>query len=228
TLLGAPSPSLRFEAARTLIKAHPDRSDAAVRVLVELAPERSVDAYTRRVAIALLSKAERFAESTPVLAEILDRPDDDQTVRSAALEGLRRAEAFDEIVGVRPVNVREARTLLTLYRRIGHAAQPRLLELLTVDDEEARDIAIDTLRRVGDLDAIPALHGVAESGTLWSAAAARAARRAIDEITDRLGGTQSGELSVVRLEPLDGALSPTNGSEEGGELSLSEESPWNR
>lgn len=88
--------------------------------------------------------------------------------------------------------------------------------------QEVQRAAVEALGRIGDLDAVPRLRRLAESGQLFRSAVARAAEAAIEEIKGRAGGSQAGEISLVSVDSLEGAVSPAEDSEVvgGGEVSL--------
>ncbi|MEM8994091.1 MAG: HEAT repeat domain-containing protein [Acidobacteriota bacterium] len=219
-LLQAPSEQLRLEACRVLLTTDAGRGQPAADALLDIVRRRHLKASTRANGLRLLAASRYRETAVPTMTSILGQADEDPDVRRAAIDSLIQTPARDKLLDVDPVGAEEAEVLATACAHIGPPAQSRLLELLGSEEDAVRVAAVDALRRVGDLRAIPALHEVAESGTLFNAAAAKAARRAIDEIRHRLGGSQGGEMSIVALEPLDGALSAADASRAGGELSL--------
>ncbi|MEO1085695.1 MAG: HEAT repeat domain-containing protein, partial [Acidobacteriota bacterium] len=219
-LLRAPSEKLRLEACRVLLTTDTGRGQPAAEVLLDLVRRRHLKAETRCTGLRLLVASRYRDSAVPAMRSILGQADEDPEVRRATIDSLIQTPARDGLLDVYPVGAEEAEVLANSFGHIGPSAQPRLLELLGREEDAVRMAAIDALRRMGDLEAVSSLHGIAESGTLWNAAAARAARQAIDAITHRHGGSQGGEVSIVSLEPLDGALSTADRSPDGGELSF--------
>ena len=220
-LLDAPSAGLRLEAGRLLLRASPERSASAARELSKLVTRRDVDSSIRRSALEALTASSHRQAAIPMMLEILRRPSDEPpVVRRAALEGLVRAEAREELLEIQPAGWAEAEALARGLGCFDISAQPRLLQLLEHSEDRVRMAAVDSLGRVGDSGSIAALRQVAGKDTLFKSALARAAEQAIGEIKSRSGGFQRGEISLVAVAPLEGAVSQAGDPEAGGEISL--------
>ncbi|MCG8457454.1 MAG: HEAT repeat domain-containing protein [Holophagales bacterium] len=220
-LLDTPSASLRLEACHVLLQAGPERSVPAAEMLVELAARRHVDSSIRRSALEALTGSRHRQLAIPAILEILRRADEElPVIRRAALEGLFRAGANKELLEIQPVGTADAEVLARGLGGLDTSAQPRLVQLLEHPDDRVRVAAASSLARVGDLDAIAVLRRVAGTGTLFKSAVAREAEHAIREIKSRSGGSQRGEISMVAVAPLEGAVSQADGAEAGGEVSL--------
>ena len=218
-LLDAPYGSLRLEAARVLL-ADPDRAERASTVLQDLAARLHVDSSIRREAIQRLATSRFRQAAVPTMVALLDSgKSEPPSVRHAALEALVQARAHQEMLVFEPVDVAEAELLVRGLGRVGGSAQPRLLELFEHPEKSVQREAAVSLGKVGDLGAVAALRKVAGSDKLFRSAVARAAEAAISDIQSRHGGSQAGEISLASVEPLQGAVSLTEGSE-GGEVSL--------
>ena len=183
--------------------------------------QRHVDSSIRRSALEALADSGNLRSAVPAMLDILQRPDEEPpVVRSAALEGLVRAGAKGELLQLQPVGPAEAEALARGLGRFDASAQPRLLQLLEHPQDRVRLAAAGSLGRVGDLGSIAALRRAAGEDRMFKTPMARAAERAIGEIKSRSGGSQRGEISLVAVAPLEGAISQADGAETGGEISL--------
>ena len=221
-LLDAHDAFLRLEAGRVLLN-DVDRGERASAALQDLATRQRVDSSIRREAVETLAHSNYRHDAIPTLAALLNPlKREAPTVRRAALEGLVQTRAKDELLAVQPVNAAEAELLASGLGFLDVDSQPRLMELLEHAEDRVRREAAVALGRVGDLGAVGALRKVAGSGSLFRSAVARAAESAISDIQSRAGGSQAGEISLVAVEPLQGAVSPVV-AREGGEVSLATE-----
>ena len=116
----------------------------------------------------------------------------------------------------------EAEILARGLGRFDASVQPRLLRLLKDSSDRVLLAVVKSLGEVGDPGAIRHLREVAGQDRLFKSALAREAERAIESIKDRSDGSQQGEISIVAVEPLEGAVSPSGDSEPGGEISLAD------
>ncbi|MEM8996018.1 MAG: HEAT repeat domain-containing protein, partial [Acidobacteriota bacterium] len=217
-LLSVRDPALSLEAGRVLLRV-PDRSSEAAKRLVRLAAGRHIDPAFRVGALEALAGSRQRPAALPTMAGVLRDPDEDPGVREAALRGLMLARRSAELLAIHPVGDREAALLAEALGNLDGAAQPRLLELLGHDSSRVRAAAATSLGRVGDVSAMAALHALAESG-LFKSADDRAAAEAMEQIKARSGASQGGEVSVVAVKPLEGAVSRSDEDAEGGEISL--------
>ncbi|MEM1181821.1 MAG: HEAT repeat domain-containing protein [Acidobacteriota bacterium] len=215
-LLGTRDPELGYEASRVLLS-RPERHEGALKTMGKLASAQHIASEIRIAAVERLAESKYRSEAVPSLLKILGRPNDHSYVRIAALEGLIKAGEKDELLAFSPVNAHEAQQLADALGRFD-AAQPRLLELLGHSSGRVRAAAATSLGEVGDIEAMAPLHEVAEGGFL-KAGEARAASAAMEKIKARTGTSQRGEISMVSLSPLEGAVSQSD-EEEGGEVSL--------
>ncbi|MEO1366510.1 MAG: HEAT repeat domain-containing protein [Acidobacteriota bacterium] len=218
-LLGARDAELSLEAGRLLVRI-PERSSTAAKRLIQIASGRHVESSTRVSALEALTGSRGRPAAVPAMAAILRAPGEPPDVREAALGGLVRARRAEELLSIRPAGDREATLLAEGLGRLDGAAQPRLLELLGHDSSRVRAAAATSLGQVGDVSAMAALHALAESG-LFKSADDRAAAEAMEQIKARSGASQGGEVSVVAVKPLEGAVSRSD-DDEGGEVSLTE------
>ena len=129
TLLSSPAPFLKLEACRLLLRLSPVQSDRAAKELVALVAQRQGDASARCSALETLTKSRYLASAIPAMSEILRRPDA-PLVRAAALEGLIRSGAKEELLEIQLDGEAEAEILARGLARFGSFAQPRLLEIL--------------------------------------------------------------------------------------------------
>ena len=214
---------LRLEACKVLLPRPKRQSLPAVRALVEFALDPRLESSLRRTALENLAGARFRDEAVPAMARILDTVGEAAEVRRAALQGLVRSHAVDELLSVLPSgDAAEAEQLARGLGRLGDvAAQGRLLGLLDHPASRVRREAAQALGAVGNLRAVAPLREVAGSGTLFQSGVARAAETAIGEIKERVGGTQAGEISLASVEPLEGAVSPADETDttRGGEVS---------
>ncbi|MEM1180133.1 MAG: HEAT repeat domain-containing protein [Acidobacteriota bacterium] len=171
-----------------------------------------------------------------LLVDALDRPAA-RDVLSAKLEpsvieiGLRRA-AIDACVRLKllaplldgePQHAAERLHWLRALVELGDpAAQPRLIEGLLAPEADARAAAAEALGRLGDLDALDPLVAALEAAGDGPRRLRSAFERAIGDIQDRAGVAQAGEVSIVALTPMEGALSSAAASA-GGEVSFPED-----
>ena len=223
TLLDAPGAVLRLESARVLLHDQ-DRGERASKTLQDLAARHHVDSSLRREAVETLAQSNHRHGAVPTFASLLESPrPEPPPVRRAALEALVQTRSGNELLAVQPADESEAELLARGLGFIDVSAQPRLLELLDHAEDRVRREAAVALGRVGDLNAVASLRKVAGSGSLFRSAVARSAESAITDIQARAGGSQAGEISLVAVEPLQGAVSTAGadaGSSEGGEVSL--------
>lgn len=219
TLLGAHGAGLRLEAARVLLQDR-ERGEQASEVLQDLATRVHVDSSLRREAVETLSHSNYRHAAIPTMAALLDSSKrEPPPVRRAALEALVQTRAEQELLAVQPADAAEAELLARGLGFLDVSAQPRLVELLDhPEDRVRREVAV-ALGRVGDLGAVASLRKLAGTGSLFRSAVARAAESAISDIQNRSGGSQAGEISLVAVAPLQGAVSPIV-AREGGEVSL--------
>ena len=80
--------------------------------------------------------------------------------------------------------------------------------------------AAKSLGEVGDSKAVAALRQIAGHDRLFKSYLARQAEQAIESIKSRSGGSQQGEISIITVAPLEGAVSAADDTEAGGEVSL--------
>lgn len=217
-LLSVRDPALRLEAAWLLLEV-PGQSQAAVKAHAKLAAGRHFDPPIRISALKALAASQRLPDALPVMAEILHGPDEDGDVRRTALEGLIEARDAAELLAARPEGSAEAELLARGLGHLDAAAQPRLLELLEHPEDRVRAAAATSLGRVGELSAIPALHELAGTD-FFKSGGKRAAAEAMEKIRSRSVVSQAGEISMVTVEPLEGAVSLEDEEEAGGEISL--------
>lgn len=172
----------------------------------------------------LLATARKLRESSelPLRLEALRA-----LLNEPAPEGTDAGEELARLVQRGNLDASQSREALVslargLARRGDPASQPRLLKLLEDPDVSVRKAAAEALGQVGDVSAVAPLRRLADSGQLFRSGPARAAELAIEEIKGRAGGSQAGEVSLAAVEPLQGAVSPSEESEavEGGEVSL--------
>ncbi|MEO1087054.1 MAG: hypothetical protein AAFY88_22690, partial [Acidobacteriota bacterium] len=215
-LLGVRDAALGLEAGRVLLGV-PERSAAAAKTLIRIASGRHLDPSVRVSALEALAASRERPAALPTMSEILRRPDDSVDVRRASLKGLIRARQSAELLAIRPEGAEEAQLLAEGLGQLDGAAQPRLLELLGHASGRVRAAAATSLGRVGDVSSMAALHEVAEGG-FFKAAEARAAAEAMERIKGRAGASQAGEISIVAQAPLEGAVSPADEDETGGEV----------
>lgn len=219
TLLDVHSSGLRLEAACVLLD-DPDRGERASTALQDLATRQHVDSSIRRQAVETLSLSNYRHAAIPMMAALLDSSrHEPPTVRRAALEGLVQTRAKNELLAVQPASAAEAELLASGLGFLDVEAQARLVQLLDHPEDRVRREAAVALGRVGALGAVAPLRKVAGPGSLFRSAVARAAESAISDIQNRAGGSQAGEISLVAVEPLQGAVSPADAGE-GGEVSL--------
>ncbi|MEO1366511.1 MAG: hypothetical protein AAFX50_05005, partial [Acidobacteriota bacterium] len=196
-----------------------ERAAAAAKTLIRIASGQHLDPGPRVSALEALAASRERSAALPTMAEILRRPEDPADVRMAALDGLIEARHSAELLAVDPANDAEALRLAEALGSLDGAAQGRLRELLVFPSGRVRAAAATSLGRVGDVASLGALHGLAEDGLLKSAEA-RAAEEAMARIKAREGASQDGEVSVVAVRPLDGAVSPVDADDDGGEVTL--------
>lgn len=210
--------ALRLEARRVLLREPAPEGAEAARGLMQMARQVPSQSLSIRAIQSVASSAFR-KEHVSDMAYMLHRSSGNfPHVRRAALAGLVRARALDELLQVElgddpDVTVEMARGL----RRIGTAseesaesAQTRLFELLEHPKAQVRVEAAKALGAVGDLRAVVKLRQALDSGVLAKLALGRAAESAIEQIQTRIGGSQAGEISLVEPEPLEGAVSPAD------------------
>lgn len=217
-LLGVRDAALGLEAGRSLLDV-PAHSAAAAKTLIRIAASQHLDPAPRVSALEALAESRERPAALPTMAEILRRPGDHADVRAAALDGLVEARHSAELSAVQPASDAEALRLAEGLGNLDGSAQDRLRELLVFPSGRVRAAAAASLGRVGDVSSVGALHGLVEDGFLKSAEA-KAAAEAIEQIKAREGASQAGEISVVAVEPLEGAVSPVDADEDGGEVSL--------
>lgn len=225
--------ALRLEARRVLLREPKPEGAEAARSLMRMAQQLSDPSLRIRAINSVASSAFR-KEHVSDMADLLRNPSKDLSknppdVRRAALAGLVRARALDELLQVElGDDPDEAVELARGLRRIGDsAAQPRLLELLRHSKAQVRVEAAKALGAVGDVHAVGELRNALDSGVLAKLALGRAAEAAIELIKGRLGGTQAGEISIVDPVPLEGAVTTAaedgegaSNTSRGGEVSL--------
>ena len=221
----------RLDAAAGLLRhGNADDQAQAVEALAEIAETQALETADRQRALLAFADHSPPEKVLPLCWTILmERLDEPWQVRLAALSVLVEAEALEELLGVEPMlssdrgEPLEGELLARGLGRLGDIrAQPRLLELLKDDAESVRKAAAESLGSLGDLAAVAPLRKLADSGGLLPTSAASAALQAIAKIQSRAGGTQAGEISLVPMEPLEGAVSSADEPEavEGGEVSL--------
>lgn len=130
------------------------------------------------------------------------------------------AGAKDDLLKVQTDGEVEAELLARALARFDSSIQPRLLQLLEEAGDRTRLAAMRSLGQVGDLEAIRHLRRIADQDRFFESALAQQAEDAINEIKGRFEGSQRGEISISEVEPLEGAVSPSDDSESGGEVSL--------
>ena len=220
--------ALRLAAARMLVRGSQDHGPRAAEELANLARRRFLDLATRREALKSLAATPFRATLVAAVVEMLKGPAwEPAELRCQALDALVKAAAKDELLAVElSDDPSEAETFAFGLARLRCAAgQPRLLELLDHEEDRVREAAAHALGAVGDLAAVGPLRQLTTSGTLFQSSLARAAESSILLIQARAGGAQAGEISLVELEPLEGAVSRAKDSEaregsHGGEVSL--------
>ena len=218
-LIGAHDTELRFQACRVLVSGS-EPSPRAARELREIALTRNLDSVLRRKAMEALARPQLSGDAVPAMTAILDSAVSPREVRLAAVGGLVRLKARDELLRVEPSDdPEEAEVLVRGLAAVGDAAQPQLLAMLGHPDEGVRESAARTLGRVGDVRAVALLRRLADSDQFFRSAPSRAAEAAIAEIKGRADGSQAGEISLASTEPLQGAVSPA-AADKGGEVSL--------
>lgn len=219
--LESPLADVRFVSARRLLQGHGTTRDRAAEALADLARTKAVASSIRRGAFEVLSRRPESRESAVrLLEELLD--DDTASIRQAAMKEMGRlrhrpgVEALTRLAA--KASPQEAVLVARTLEEIGDpSGRPALRDLLRAPDEPVRTAAARALGVVGGLEEVEPLLRVAEGrgGT------ARAARLAVESIQARAGGRQAGELSLVELDPLEGAVSTVSDAV-GGELSLSD------
>ena len=219
-LIESSSALLKLEAGRHLLKSSPEQSDRAAQELIALATLKSADSSIRRSAIEALADSDHQASAVPAMGRILEGPDA-TLVRAAAIEGLVRSGAKAELLNLEVDDETEAEVLARGLGRFDATVQPKLLQLLSHPGDGVRLLAVRSLDQVGDIQAVGALRKLAGQDRLFKSAVAREAERVIENIKSRSAGSQQGELSIVTVAPLEGAVSPVGDSEAGGEVSLS-------
>lgn len=225
------STPLRLEALTTLLREPaPEGADAAGELMNLV--QQDPDPTLRCAALGAVAGSAFRNDCVPAMAELLRLPGaasqaEPPQVRRAALAGLVKARALDELLRIELSEDRdEAMDLAEGLGKIGDsAAQPRLLLLLQHSSDRVRAGAARALGEVGDLRAVEELRKAVDSGWLAKLALGRAAESAIDQIQDRFGGSQAGEISLASVAPLDGAVSRTADTADadggnGGEVSL--------
>ncbi|MDA8016334.1 MAG: HEAT repeat domain-containing protein [Thermoanaerobaculia bacterium] len=192
----------------------------AAESLAELAAQPDRESWIRRFALDDVARSELPELAIRVSKRLLARSDELPEMRRSAIVALAYAGALEELLAVEPGETLEAEALAWALGRCGDPlAQPRLLDLMTVADDEVRLAAAKALGAFGDIRAVPALREAAGSQGLLKSRLARAAEDAIAKIQQRAGGSQAGEISIAVPEPLEGAVSSADDSA-GGEVSL--------
>ncbi|MEM8996444.1 MAG: HEAT repeat domain-containing protein, partial [Acidobacteriota bacterium] len=139
-------------------------------------------------------------------------------LRRAAIQACARRRVPGPLLRIDTATDEDAAEVVdALLELSGAEALPSYLEALGHEYPWARAAAARALGRVGDLDTIPALVAALDTD---DRKVRRAVDRAILSIKDRFGAVQSGEVSIVAVEPLEGALSAVDEGG-GGEVSLS-------
>lgn len=221
---------MRLEACRVLLRKPAPEGAGAAEELMKLAQRDHIDSSSRRSALEWVARSIFRKEHVPSFAKLLrDRDGAPPEVRIAALEALARSEALPELLSAPlPDDAAEAEALAGCLGRLGEAAaQPRLLQLLRHSRDTVRAAAAEALGAVGDARAVEPLRE-ASSGVLGKLALGREADSAIARIQARLGGAQAGEISMVPVGPLEGAVSRADDRgaskrqvvSNGGEVSL--------
>ena len=230
--------SLQVEACRVLLR-DPDTEGAeAARKLMGVVQRHADPSLRRRALEAVAGSAFYRKDYVPAMAALLGQRDSKPSdkpreaapeLRPAALQGLVKARALDELLRVElSDDPDEAVDLARGLRQIGDVtAQPRLFELLRHSRDRVRAAAAEALGDVGDVRAVEELRKALDSRLVTKLTMGRAAESAIDQIKSRLGGSQAGEISLAKVEPLEGAVSPSDADfaareddGTGGEVSL--------
>lgn len=233
TLLDSTEDALRLEAAKSLaggsLASAGDEHERSLNILRGLASASGVEARVRCDAMDHLSRFAPHELALGVAEKILRRDQEPRDVRLSALDALAAAGAVDLLLRWHPGaspdgHPAETEQLAKTLGRCGEeTAQPKLLELLEIDDVGIRIAAATALGVVGDVRAVPALRRVAGEKTLVKSPLARAVEEAVLQIQARAGGTQAGEISIVDPAPLEGAVSVAADEPDGpqgGEVSL--------
>ncbi|MEM7516034.1 MAG: HEAT repeat domain-containing protein [Planctomycetota bacterium] len=219
-----PDPELRREAAFVLLHSAGEYRGQGVEMVKELLLMPNVPEEERLSTFSSFSTLIWRTDSEamlPVLEAVLEAPTSSVALRQAVIHMCQRIRALELLLRFAVDSEAEWLQVIEALSEIEDpGAQPRLLEGLDQGERRVRIAALKALRKLGDVDAIPAL-AVAREGT-EDRKLLRAIDKALIAIQHRTGVFQSGELSVVQTEPLEGALSQTEASE--GAVSLEDQS----
>ena len=214
---------LGLQALSVLLHEPAPEGTAAAEDLIRLVKEKEFGVTLSRQALVALADSEFGELATSTLVAILADPGSYPSVRAAALQSLIRGRHLDELLALKPSS--DAAEAARLARGLGSlrdvAAQPRLVEMLEHAEDGVRKAAAEALGEVGNLEAVRPLRAIVRSAGVLSLAVAQAAESAIAEIQGRAGNSQEGEISLVGVSQLDGAVSAVDGAAvtKGGEVS---------
>ncbi|MEO1086941.1 MAG: HEAT repeat domain-containing protein, partial [Acidobacteriota bacterium] len=216
----SPNLFIRLNAAAHLLYLPGDGRAAGVELIRKTLLDTSIPPIARRTALDLLLDESDRDAARPVLEAWLATPIEPAELRRAAIQACARRRVPGPLLRLDISTDEDAAQVVdALLEVLGAEAKPSFLQALRHEYPWARAAAARALGRTGDLDAIPALVAALDTD---DREARRAADQAILSIKDRFGAVQSGEVSIVAVEPLEGALSAVGEDTVGGEVSLSD------
>lgn len=229
-LVGEEHLELRVEAAGILLHSGSEEDrNLGAETLTSLAGRTGGEIWLRRLALERLLRGAPAALTAEFALGMVRRLNTPPELRRSALGALIAVRAVDELLALEPGEYRFLERA-DVARGLGTCgdprAQPRLLEFLEYPNEAVRIAAARSVGAVGDLKAVPALRRAAGSRALLKSELARVAGQSVTQIQERAGFAQAGEVALVTVETLVGAVSPAETSVEPsrktsrGELAL--------
>ncbi|MEO1083379.1 MAG: hypothetical protein AAFY88_03985 [Acidobacteriota bacterium] len=213
----ADDPALRIEAASLMVHGSQEDQQRGARLLSELIMDVDLQSAVRRSALVAF-QAHADESALGELISLLLSKWMSADMRRAAIrvceqrrmvEPLLATEAADESEWVRRIQALEAIR--------DPAAESALLDGLETGGRQVQLAAARALGALGTLDALPRMAAVVASEE--PAAVIAHVRRSMAAIQHRAGSFQTGEVSLVAPDTMEGALSPAD-SADGGEVSL--------